>query len=98
MLVHDLWVDAEAVDESLSADLPDDALVVVVPQGPAELVVAHVWLVLVVSPPHRDGVRLQQPKLPLLCSMGPLDEVPVFAILVVQHGVEKLPQLHASLS
>ena len=96
--VHHLWVDAETVDKSLSTDLPYDSLVVVVPQGAAQLVVAHVGLVLVMAPPDSDGVGLQQPKLPFFCRVCPFDEITVLSVLVVQHGVEKLPQLHASFS
>ena len=98
MSVHHLWIDAETVDKSLSTDFPYDSLVVVVPQGPAQLVVAHVWLVLVMAPPDSYGVGLQQPKLPFFCRVCPFDEITVLSVLVVQHGVEKLPQLHASFS
>ena len=98
MFVHDLGINAEPVDKSLSADLPDDSLVVVVPQRTAELVVAHVGLILVMPPPHCDGVRFQQSKLPLFCCVRPLNEIAVLSILVIEHRVQKLPQLHATLS
>ena len=75
MTIHDLRSHAEPVHVALSVDLPDDALVVVVPQGPAELVVAHVPLVFVVPPPHRDGLRFVESEFSLLHVCGPLYEV-----------------------
>ena len=80
MSVHDLWSHAEPVNVALAVDLPDDPLVVVVPQRTAELVVAHVPLLLVVSPPDCDCLWLVEPELPLLLVFRPLNEVFVLRI------------------
>lgn len=45
-----LWVGHKLVDKLLAAHLADDILIIVVPQGPAKLVVIHVGLVLAQSP------------------------------------------------
>ncbi len=96
MLVHHLGVDAESVDESLTRNLPEQSLVIVVPQRATELIVAHILLVLVVTPPDGDGFRLQETEFSLLAVGGPLDEVMVLVVLVGQQSVEELPQLHPS--
>ena len=80
MSVHHFGCHAETVHVALSVDLPYDSLVVVVPQGAAQLVVAHVSLVLVVSPPDRDGLGLVESEFSLLHIVGPLYEVLVLRV------------------
>ena len=77
VLIHHLGIDTETIDISLSIDLADDSLVVVVAERAAELIVAHVPLVLVISPPDGNRVRLMKSKLSLLDIGCPLDQFTV---------------------
>lgn len=98
MIVHDFRVNAETVHEPLATDLADDPLVVVVAKRAAELIVAHVGLVLMVPPPDSDSIGFQETKLPLFRRVCPLDQVAVLSFVVSEYGVEKLPELHSSFS
>ena len=82
VLIHHLRIDTETIDIALSVDLADDPLVVVVAKRTAELIVAHVPLVLVVPPPDGNGVRLVKSKLSLLDIGCPLNQLTVLLVEV----------------
>lgn len=80
----------EAVDKLLTARLLDYLFLVVVPQGPTELVVVHVRLVLASAPQlrHLFGVK----EFELSGGVGPVDDGRV--LLRQQQLQQKLPQRH----
>jgi len=74
MLVHPLWVNAEAVDIAFTRDLPQNSLVIIVPEKVAETFIIHLFFVLVVPPPDCNCLGLQKAKFIIPFIGGPLDQ------------------------
>ena len=74
MPVHPLRVNTETVDISLAWYFLENSLVIIVPERAAELVIAHVWFVLVVPPPDCNCLGLQKAKFIIPFIAGPLDQ------------------------
>lgn len=85
---QDLGERDELVHKLLPNHLLDDVLVIVVAQGPAQLVVVHVCLVLPEAPQLGHLLRLEEFELTIVG--GPADEVLV--LLVQQQLQQELPQ------
>lgn len=96
MPVHHLRIHTESVHVALAVDLPNDTLVIVVPERATQLVITHISLVFMFPPPDCNGFWLMQTKLPLSDVGSPFDEILVLGI--TEKSIEELPQLHASFS
>lgn len=98
MAIHLLWVGQKTVDIALSLDLLQDPFVVVVAKRTAKFVVAHVRLILMMTPPDGNSLRLKHSELSFSDVGGPFDNIAVFLPWVSKQGIQKLPELNASFS
>lgn len=79
VIAKDLWdVTHELVDISLSVDLLNDVLAIVVAETTAQLLIVHCGLVLFLSPHLGHNCRLQDLKF-VVFFLGPLHQVRGFA-------------------
>ena len=81
--------EVELIGVALTVDLRHDVLVVVVSQGPTQLVVVHVRLVLALAPALRHFVRVDHLEL----AVGPLPLDARHVVAVREQLEQELPQL-----
>ena len=86
---------AKAVDKFFSVYALDQLSFLIVSQGATELVEVHVSVILLVSPPYRYGIWLADAKLQTRFIIRVVYDV---GVSLLQKGVQKLPQLHASFT
>ena len=82
-------VEVELVHIAFAVDLVHDLLVVVVADGPAELIVIHAGFPLPEAPEGRDSLRVDQLEFPL--APRPCDDGSV--LLVLEELEKELPEL-----